>query len=64
MNGWPGFDSWQGQEIFLFTVSKLALGPSLIFNATKGEADYTPSSKVKNGGAIPPLPHSFSWCGA
>jgi hypothetical protein len=30
------------------------------------EADHSPpfSAEVKNGGAIPPLPHVFSWRGA
>jgi hypothetical protein len=70
--GWPGFDSWQGQEIFLIsTASKPALGltqppvqwvPGLF---PWGQSDWsiklaTPpaSAKVKNGGAIPPLPHT------
>jgi hypothetical protein len=30
------------------------------------EADHSPpsSAEVKNGGAIPPLPHMYSWHGA
>jgi hypothetical protein len=33
---------------------------------TGREADHSPptSAKVKNGGAIPPLPHAFLWRGA
>jgi hypothetical protein len=32
---------------------------------TGRETDHSPafSSDVKNGGAIPPLPHTSSWCG-
>jgi hypothetical protein len=33
---------------------------------SRREADHSPPSmaKVKNGGAIPPLPHMFSWSNA
>jgi hypothetical protein len=62
MDAWSRFGSLQGQEIFPFsTVFKLALGPS----RSRSEADYTPSTaKVNNGGIIPSLPHTSSWCGA
>jgi hypothetical protein len=73
--GRPGFDSGQG-EIFLFsTASRLALRPTqppvqwvpgAIFPVVKllgRGADYSlPSgAEVKNGGAIPPVPHMSSW---
>jgi hypothetical protein len=72
----PGFDSRQGQEIFLhFTISRPALGPTQppiqwepgAFSPgvqwPRREADHSPSSsaEVKNGGAIPPLPGTSSW---
>jgi hypothetical protein len=77
--GRPGFDSRQGQEIFLFsTASRSALRPTqppmqwvlvAFFPAGKtpgAVADHSlPSSaKVKNGGAIPPFPHTSSRRGA
>jgi hypothetical protein len=68
--GQPGFDSQQGQEIFLyFTNSRPTLGPtqppiqwvpralSPEVKRRGREADHSPpSSTVKNGGAIPPPP--------
>jgi hypothetical protein len=75
----PGFDSGQGQEIFLFSIeSRPALGhtqPSIQWVSgalslgakwLRREADHSPpsSAEVKNGGAIPPLPHKSSWRGA
>jgi hypothetical protein len=70
------FDSGQGQQIFLYsTGSRLALGPMQshiqwfprahspgVMRPVR-EANYTPpsSTKVKNCGAIPPLPHMPSW---
>jgi hypothetical protein len=69
--GRPGFDSRQ-YKIFLFsTASRPTLGPpSLLSNGYLGafspgvkrqgdEADHSPpsSAEVKEGGAIPPLPH-------
>jgi hypothetical protein len=69
--GGPGFGSRQGQESFL---SRPALWltqpliqwvpedlPSGVTRPTR-EADYLPPSgaEVKNGGATPPLPHTFS----
>jgi hypothetical protein len=71
--GQLGFDSWQGQELFLYsTVSRLALGPILppiqwvlAVTRLRHEAVHTPpsSAKFKNTGAIPPPPMS-SWRGA
>jgi hypothetical protein len=75
----PGFDSRQRQEIFLCSQRPYQLwvpnGP--LYNRYRGalslrvkwrgrEADYSPpcSAEVKNGGAIPRLPHSSSWRGA
>jgi hypothetical protein len=40
--------------------------PSLPYNGYQmREADHSPSSSVdvRNDGVIPPLPHTFSWCG-
>jgi hypothetical protein len=69
-----GFDSRQGQEIFLYsTSSRLTLGPTkpqLPIQWVPGikrqgrEANHLPpsSAEVKNG-AIPPFHHTFSWNG-
>jgi hypothetical protein len=73
----PGFDSRQGKDIFLFSItSRPALGltqppiqwvPGALSPWSKlleREADHhsPPSSaEVKNGGAIRPLPHASSW---
>jgi hypothetical protein len=66
--GRPEFDSWQGQEFFLLsTSSRPVLGPTQPGVKRPGrEADHPPlsSAEVKNGGAIPPLPHTYSWLGA
>jgi hypothetical protein len=74
-----GFHSQQKQEIFLYcTASRPALGlthspiqcvPGALSPGVKQprrEADHSPpsSAEVKNGGAIPPLPHVFSYLGA
>jgi hypothetical protein len=70
----PRFDSQQGKEFSLSsTAFRLALGPTiLLYNGhprvlssevkrPRREADhsYLSSVEVKNGGAIPPLPHVF-----
>jgi hypothetical protein len=75
-DGRPGFDFRQGQEIFLFsTVFRPALGPTQLpirwlpgtlsqeVKRPGNEADhfFPSSAEVKNDGAIPPLPHTFSW---
>jgi hypothetical protein len=76
MDGWMvGFNSWRGYEIFLYTTafrlalrptqppSKLVLGPASLGVKQLGhEADHSspPTTKSKNGGAIPPL-HMFLW---
>jgi hypothetical protein len=72
----PGFDSRQGQEIFIFsTVSRPTLGStqppirkvlgSLFRGGGSGWCVSWPlppsSAKVKNGGTIPLLPHIYSW---
>jgi hypothetical protein len=68
--GWPGFDSRQGQEIFLYsTASRSALGQSQPIQWVPGalspgaklpghDADHShlSSAEVKNSGDIPPLP--------
>jgi hypothetical protein len=74
--GRPGFNSRQGQEIFLYsTASRPALGltqppvqwmPGALSPGVKlpgREADPSPPSntEVKNGGAIPLLFHMSSW---
>jgi hypothetical protein len=71
-----GFDSREGQEIFPFsTASVPALGPTqppiqwvpkALYQGIKRmrrEADqsHPSSAEVKNGGAIPPLSHTYSW---
>jgi hypothetical protein len=71
-----GFDFCQGQEILLLSIaSTLAMGPtqppiqwlpgavSPGVNRQGREADNSrPSSvEVKNGRAVPPLPHIPSW---
>jgi hypothetical protein len=68
-----------GGKIFLIpTVSRSALGPTqppnqwVLGPLSPGvkwpghETDHSPpsSAKVKNDGAIPPLPNMLSWCGA
>jgi hypothetical protein len=75
-SGQPGVDSRQGQEIFLFsTASREALGPAQ--SPVKREPGalspgvkrpgrkvyHSPpySVEVKNGGAVPLLPHTSSW---
>jgi hypothetical protein len=75
--GWTAeesdFDSRQGQEIFIFCGSgaHLASYAMVTGNCFPGgkagrEADYRPqcSAEIKNGGAIPSLPHTSSWRGA
>jgi hypothetical protein len=74
-----GFDSRQEQGFFLFaTASRPALGPtespiqwvpgdpSQRVKRPGREADHSPlsSAEVKTRGAIPPLSHTSSWCGA
>jgi hypothetical protein len=74
--GWLGFDSLQRQEIFVFsTPSRLALRPTqppiqwvleAVLQRIKQpghEAHHSPvlSAMVKNGGAIPPHPHTSPW---
>jgi hypothetical protein len=67
----PGWIPGRG-KIFFFPLSRpdRLWGPS-IFRASgvkrpEGNADHSsPSStEVKNGGALPPLPHMSSWPGA
>jgi hypothetical protein len=60
--GW--FDTWRRQEILLYSVPAGSRGPTPFKMGTgggsfpAGEVDHSPpsSAKVKNGGAIPPLP--------
>jgi hypothetical protein len=74
--GRSGFDSQQGQEIFLVsTASRPALMHTYLpiqwiamtaypeVKRPECEADHSPpsSAEVENGGATPPLPHTFSW---
>jgi hypothetical protein len=68
--GQPGFDSQQGQQIFLYSaVSRLALGPTEPIQLLPGALspgvkqpghvdEHSPpsSAEVENVGAIPPLP--------
>jgi hypothetical protein len=77
--GWmteeSGFNSLQGQDIFLFSITfRLALGPTQPpLQGVQGqvkwqelEADHLPSSspEVRNSGATPSLPSMSSWHGA
>jgi hypothetical protein len=72
--GRPGFDSGQGQEVFLllhsvetgFRAHAASYPVGTRAKAAGHEADSSPPSaaKVKNGGAIPPLPDTSFWCGA
>jgi hypothetical protein len=71
----PGFDSQQGKNILFFTASRPTLGPTQppiqwISGAISPDAkrpgreadqSHPSSAEVKNGGAIPPLPHMSSW---
>jgi hypothetical protein len=72
--GRPSFDSWQVQEIFVFSIySRPALGSNqppiqwalaarfLRVKRQGREADHSPPSNVKNFGAIPPLRHMPAW---
>jgi hypothetical protein len=72
----PGLKSWQG-KIFLFSTTCRQAGgggtqpliewvPETLFPRVKWqerEADNSPPSnvEVKNGEAMPPLPHTSSW---
>jgi hypothetical protein len=69
--GRPGFNYRQGKIFLFYTASSPALGPTQPhIQSERGaispgakrpgrEADHSPpsSAEVKNGGAIPPLPH-------
>jgi hypothetical protein len=73
--GRPGFDSRHGKIFLVSTASRPVLGPihppaQWVSGTTSPgvkrpgrEADHSPpfSAEVKNGGAIPPLPHMSSW---
>jgi hypothetical protein len=74
--GRPGFNSRQGQEIFLFsTAPRPALGPTqppiqwvpgafspgVKWQGREADHSLSSSADVKNGGAVPPLPHKYSW---
>jgi hypothetical protein len=75
MAGQAGFDSWQGREIFLYSSIQAdsgvqpasypmgTSGPSLGIKRPGRETEHSPptSAEVKNGGAIPPVPHTSSW---
>jgi hypothetical protein len=71
--------SGRGKKFFSSTITaRSALGPTqssiqwlpgVVFPGLKRqrrESDHSPpsSAEVKNGGAIPPLPHTSSWRGA
>jgi hypothetical protein len=71
--GWPEFGPRQGQEILVFSTTSrpqptLQWVPGLFPGVKRpgNEADHPPpsSAEVKNGRAIPPLPHTASWRGA
>jgi hypothetical protein len=62
--GQLGFNSGQGQEIFLFSTAS-RLGPRDSFQLRhEDDLSSLSSAKVKNDGAKPPLCHSSSWNGA
>jgi hypothetical protein len=68
--GRPGFDSKQRHEIFPFSTSSRPTHPASYLSGTAGlsagvkwperEADHLPpcNAEVKNGGAMPLLPHT------
>jgi hypothetical protein len=69
----PGSSPGRSKIFLFFTASRPALGPTqphiqwVPGALSPGqEADHSPpsSAEVKNDGAIPPLPHMSSWCGA
>jgi hypothetical protein len=74
LDGW-GLIPSKGKIFLLSTVSTPALGPtqppiqwvlgahSLGVKRLECEIDHSPlsSAKIKNGGAIPPIPHMSSW---
>jgi hypothetical protein len=78
--GWvAGFDSWQRQEIFIFSTASRLTFWTHPFTYPMGTGDTVPRVKwpecevdhsspsnfeTKNGGAIHPIPHASSWCGA
>jgi hypothetical protein len=70
-----GLDSWQGKEIFLYSIApRLTLGPTqppiqwitgalspeVKWLGREGDHSLPTSAGVKNGGAVPPLLHT--WC--
>jgi hypothetical protein len=65
----PGFEYWQGQDFSLLLNVQTGSGahPTTYPMGNRGsfpggKADHSPpsSAEVKNGGAIPPLPHVSS----
>jgi hypothetical protein len=64
--GLPGFDSQQRQEGFLsFASCAMGTGNSPAVKRPAREGDPFPlySAEIKNGEAVPPLPHTSSWHG-
>jgi hypothetical protein len=68
-----GFDSRQEQEIFLFSTASEpvlqpmgtgALSPELKRPGRDADSSFPSSAKIKNGRAMPSLPHTSSWRGA
>jgi hypothetical protein len=74
--GLSGFDSWQRQEMFLYSTASIpALEPTQppvqlmpgVLSSRKNqpglETDHSPpsSDEIIYGGAIPPLSHMSSW---
>jgi hypothetical protein len=72
--GWLGFGPAGAKDFSLFHSVQTGSGyhPASYPMGTGGsfhegnETDHSPpsSAEVKNDGAIPPPPHTYSWCGA
>lgn len=64
---WPDFNSWQGKKFHSSPQCPylLSSGNRRLFGGGGGKADHSPPSnaEIKEGGAMPPLFHTYSWPG-